>query len=249
MTELSLAFIGTGNAFVPEGMCWNGFVVNERILFEAPPSALMALRRTGLDPDAIDTVLISHHHGDHFLGLPMLLLQWKYFGRRSRVAIAGPAGTEEHARTITDLVYPGVFDSDLPVDWVTVRAGQTLGIAGKEIEVFGMMHDARLECLGFRLRLPAGTVAYTGDTALCRSVSTMARGADVLVAECTSLAEPSEIHMNLGDIGRLRSKLGDRPPILLTHLTRSIPEPGIPGVQAAEDFKRFHFPKGVTTGE
>jgi len=242
VTSLSLAFIGTGNAFVPEGMCWNGFIAADRLLFEAPPSALMAVRRMGLDPDAIDTVLISHHHGDHFLGLPMLLLHWKYFGRRSRVTVAGPAGTMEHARTITDLVYPGVFDEDLPVDWVTVRAGERLALRGTEVEAFAMKHDTRLDCLGFRASLEEGTVGYTGDTAFCDSVPALARGADLLVAECTSVADPSEIHMNLGDIRRLRETLGPAPPILLTHLTRSIPDPGIAGVRAAEDFAVYRFP-------
>ena len=42
----------TGNAFVREGACWNGFVANGRYLFEAPPQALMSLNRLGIDPNA-----------------------------------------------------------------------------------------------------------------------------------------------------------------------------------------------------
>lgn len=39
MPELEFTFIGTGNAFVPGGLCWNGFLVDRRVLFEAPPQA------------------------------------------------------------------------------------------------------------------------------------------------------------------------------------------------------------------
>lgn len=37
MADLDLRFIGTGNAFAPGGLCWNGFVLEGRYLFEAPP--------------------------------------------------------------------------------------------------------------------------------------------------------------------------------------------------------------------
>lgn len=30
MNELEFAFIGTGNAWVAEGQCWNGFLVNDK---------------------------------------------------------------------------------------------------------------------------------------------------------------------------------------------------------------------------
>ncbi len=89
MAGLELTFIGSGNAFVREGACWNGFVANGRYLFEAPPQALMALNRLGIDPNAIDAVVLSHHHGDHLLGLPFLLLHWKYLGRTTPVTVIG----------------------------------------------------------------------------------------------------------------------------------------------------------------
>lgn len=98
MADLELTFIGSGNAFVREGACWNGFVANGRYLFEAPPQALMSLNRLGIDPNAIDAVVLSHHHGDHLLGLPFLLLHWKYLGRTTPVTVIGPPETEDVVR-------------------------------------------------------------------------------------------------------------------------------------------------------
>jgi len=34
---MEIKFIGTSNAFASGGLCWNGFVVDDRILFETPP--------------------------------------------------------------------------------------------------------------------------------------------------------------------------------------------------------------------
>ena len=40
---MEIKFIGTSNAFASGGLCWNGFVVDDRILFETPPQVLMSL--------------------------------------------------------------------------------------------------------------------------------------------------------------------------------------------------------------
>ena len=46
-----------------------------------------------MDPRAIDAVLISHLHGDHFGGLPLLLLDATLRPRTRPLVIAGPAAT------------------------------------------------------------------------------------------------------------------------------------------------------------
>src|SRR5215208_6177821 len=78
-SPLDLLFIGAGNAFA-DARCWSGFLLNGRYLFDAPPSALYALKRGNADLDALDVILVSHFHGDHFFGLPFLLLEYAYPG-------------------------------------------------------------------------------------------------------------------------------------------------------------------------
>lgn len=242
MKELTLSFIGTANAFTPHGLCWNGFVANGRVLFEAPPSALMALRLVDIGPASIDTVLISHHHGDHFLGLPLLLLQWKYSERDRPINIVGPVGTYEKAKTITDMVFPGVVSSELPVEWMEMSAGDQIQLPDLYIEAFPVKHDTRLNCLGFRTRVDGRSVGYTGDSAFCDSLVDLGRGVEVLVAECTSIERPSDVHMNLrDDISRLRAELSAETEILLTHLGEPIPDPGMKGVRVADDLALYHF--------
>ena len=73
---LDLSFIGSGNAFA-DSRCWSGFLANGRALFDAPPSALYGLKRARAAVDRIDVVLLSHFHGDHYFGLPFLLLEYR----------------------------------------------------------------------------------------------------------------------------------------------------------------------------
>ena len=137
MNELEFAFIGTGNAWVSEGQCWNGFLVNDKYLFETPPSAFMALQKMGTALNDIEAVVLSHHHGDHFLGLPFLLLYWKHFGRTKPVDIIGPPETELIAHMISDRTYSGIFETKYDLNWVVAQPGKRIVSGGyKEITVW-----------------------------------------------------------------------------------------------------------------
>ena len=239
---LDLTFIGTGNAFAQGGLCWNGFLANGRYLFEAPPQALMALHRVGADPNAVEAVVLSHHHGDHFLGLPLLLLHWKHRGRETPVTIVGPPETERLAREIGGTVYPGLFEGDFGIEWRELRGGDSATVGGLAVEAAAVEHDDRLSLnLGYHARLDGERFAYTGDTRRCEAVMDLARGADVLVAECASRDVPIPIHMNLvDDIPEVHAALSPSARLLLTHVTPDV-ETDLPRTEVAQDYATYRF--------
>lgn len=238
MATVELFFIGSGNAFAPGGLCWNGFVVNRRYLIEAPPQALMALNRAGVDPNAIETVVISHHHGDHCLGLPFLLLHWKYRGRSTPVNIVGPPGTRELIERIGSAVFPGLFESAVELHWHELKPGDEGRFGDVQLRALPMKHDERLaHNLGYQLGVGGRRIAYTGDTAWCDSLEEMARWAEVLVSECASRDERIPIHLNLvDDMPRLRAAMPRESLLVLTHLDASIRDCDLPGTVVARDF-------------
>lgn len=243
MRTLDLHFIGSGNAFAPGGLCWNGFLVNGRFLFEAPPQALMALNRFGRDPNRIEAVVISHHHGDHFLGLPFLLLHWKYRQRRTPAHIVGPPGTRELASAIAERVFPGIFESEVELIWHELRPGEQVSVGGATFEAYPMQHDERLQYnLGYLAVVEGRRLAYTGDTAWCDAVEELAAAAEVFVAECASRDQRIPIHMNLvDDMPRLRAKLSPTTPLVLTHLDADIRDTELPNSFVARDDAHFVF--------
>jgi ribonuclease BN (tRNA processing enzyme) len=241
MSHLDVAFIGTGNAFAPGGLCWNGFVVDGRFLFEAPPQALQSLNRMGLDPNDLDAVILSHHHGDHFLGLPFILLHWKYFGRSRPAAVIGPPGTRDLATTIGRSVYPGLFDITYDLQWVELGDGETAEAAGMRIVARRVEHDHRLSLnLGYTCRLGDRTFSYTGDTGFCEAVIDMARESELLIAECSSVDERVPIHLNLvDDIPRVRDAMQPGSQLILTHLTPAVSAGHLPKTVDARDLERY----------
>jgi ribonuclease BN (tRNA processing enzyme) len=243
VNELRLSFVGTGNAFAPGGLCWNGFVLNERFLFEAPPQALQSLNRMGMDPNELDAVILSHHHGDHFLGLPFLLLHWKYFGRTRPVVIVGPPGTEELAMSIAESVYPGIREMKFEVDWREVNAGDATRLGELELQALPVKHDERLSAtLGFTASFRQRNLAYTGDSAMCDAVLEMARHAEVLVTECASVSDRVPVHMNLvDDMPVLRAAMKPEAELVLTHLDVGMSADGLPRARIAEDLATYRF--------
>jgi len=73
---VQLQFIGSGDAFGSGGRnntCFHVVGENVNLLIDCGASSLPALKRAGISREAIDLILITHFHGDHFAGLPFFL--------------------------------------------------------------------------------------------------------------------------------------------------------------------------------
>ncbi len=243
MADLEFQFIGTGNAFAPGGLCWNGFLLNRRYLFEAPPQALQTLNSLKFKANDIDAVVLSHHHGDHFLGLPFLILEWKYSRRGRPIRIIGPVGTKELAHDIFSKVYPGLFEGSLEIEWEEVAAGGRTTLGDLELEAHPVLHDHRLSAtLGFAASAGGRKFAYTGDSAMCDAVLDLARHGEVLISECASRADRVPVHMNLvDDMPKLRAAMDPEATLLLTHLGANIDPEGLAKTTLAKDFETYRF--------
>src|SRR2546426_9377789 len=90
--------LGSGDAFGSGGRLHSAYLVEtprHTFLLDCGPTILQAFKQTGRDPGAVDFVLLSHLHGDHFGGLPFLFMEYRFEEPRSRpLAVHGPPGTE-----------------------------------------------------------------------------------------------------------------------------------------------------------
>src|SRR5690348_6016569 len=108
--DMKLTVIGCGDAFGSGGRSNTCFMVEEggcTILLDCGASAPVALKARNVDLNTIDGVVLSHLHGDHFGGLPFLLLDWQFHQRRERpLTIAGPPGTRERLDAACEVFFP-----------------------------------------------------------------------------------------------------------------------------------------------
>jgi ribonuclease BN (tRNA processing enzyme) len=252
--SLDLLFVGSSNAFADTG-CWSGFLMNGRYLFDAPPSALYGLKHAGADLNALDVILVSHFHGDHFFGLPFLLLEYAYAtgeagrtARRTRdLTIVGPPGVEDKVESLTALAYPNLVQKDLGFTrrYIEMEPGCAREAAGLRIEAARMNHavDSLPLCLGYRVECDGRRLAYTGDTAWTETLLELGHRAEVFVTDCTypnGFDRPE--HLSLDEVALLRGKLDERTAIILTHLGHDQQPVNLPRTYRASDLMRFTVP-------
>ncbi len=242
---LELCFLGSGNAFTPGGRYWSSFLLNGRYLFDAPPTLLPHLKRLDVPLTDIRTVFISHFHGDHFLGLPFLLLEYLHMTpRREDLYIVGPPGVEEMIERLADMAFPNLSHADAGYQrrYLEVETGRQQTVDDLSFQAFPMNHaGGKLACFGYKLRLADKVLAYTGDTDLCDELFLLAEGADVLVLDCNYSQGKGPDHLSFGDVPDIRRRLPPSTTIILTHLEAEPDVSGLEGVLVAQDFATFRF--------
>ena len=129
MSGVDVRFLGTGDAFGSGGRLHSAALVRSAggsLLVDCGPSTLAALRRAALDPNAVDAIVLTHLHGDHFGGVPFLLMDAHYATGRTRpLLIAGPAGVEAAVARAHEVLFPGSGALPSAVSGRHTRSGAT----------------------------------------------------------------------------------------------------------------------------
>lgn len=238
---LDLLFLGSGNAFA-QGRYWSSFLLNGRYLFDCSPVVLPHLKKCGVVLEEIEAVFISHFHGDHWFGLPFLLLEYAEMGqRRKDLHIIGPPGIEERVRVVTGAGFPSVLQKKLSYQQVyrELRDGLEGEVAGLRFLARAVEHVEDFPCFGFRVETGGRTLAYSGDSLLCDALVELAAGADVFVVECSCWEGACGPHLGPDDVRQLRKRLGPKPAFVLTHLEAGERDLGIENALVATDLACF----------
>ena len=103
---MKIKILGNGGA-INDGLPYNSFLIEDRYLIETPPDIMNSLFREKIDLSGIRLIYISHFHGDHFFGLPLLLLRL-FFNSinkqiKDKMLILGPMEIKSKTREICKL--------------------------------------------------------------------------------------------------------------------------------------------------
>src|SRR5687767_4551445 len=108
---MRLQFIGSGDAFGSGGRfntCFHLTGTRTSALIDCGASSLPAMKRLGIDRNAVDVILLTHFHADHFGGVPFFVLDAQLVARRTRpLLIAGPPGLPGWFERAMAVAFPG----------------------------------------------------------------------------------------------------------------------------------------------
>jgi ribonuclease Z len=195
-----------------------------RWLVDCGPGIVRRLSESDLYIGAIEHVFLTHQHGDHLLGVPMLNNARWDLGNHAHLTIHGPASALAAVRRVTHAVFPDhrarlrksvsfhVHSTALPV--TDERIGAVL------VRSAPARHS--VPAVAYRFDLSEGAVVFSGDTAPSETIAELARGADLLIHDATfsgsreaGTNEPD--HSTPRDAGHVADRAGVRS-LALVHL-------------------------------
>jgi ribonuclease BN (tRNA processing enzyme) len=220
-----VTFLGSGDAFGSGGRLQTCVLVEDgdwRCLIDCGATTLIGLKAAGIDPASVDAIIVSHLHGDHFGGLPFLLLDAQLNSKRSRpLWLLGHEDLEPRLRAAMDVLFPG---SQRALDVVDVRfvglaSGRVTKLGLASIEVFDVNHFCGSPPFAVRLTTPSGkVVAYSGDTEWTDALIGAARDADLFIAETYFYEKPIKWHLSYSTLAENLARLDARR-VIGTHMS------------------------------
>ena len=166
---MQLQFIGCGDALGSGGRSNTCFhVTGERVnfLIDCGASSLPALKRFGVVRHAIDLILITHFHGDHFGGLPFLLLDAQFTRRARPLVIAGPQGIETRLRQAMEVMFEHSSKTQqrFELSVVALAPEETRSFGGVAVSPTPSCTESGGPFLAYRIEAEGRVISYSADT-------------------------------------------------------------------------------------
>src|SRR6266487_3943760 len=167
---MRVRFAGSGDAFGSGGRwqtCIHLAADRQVLLVDCGATSLVALKAQGLDPNAVGAVAVTHLHGDHFGGLPFLILDGQFSRRSAPLLVAGPPGTRTRLAEAMETLFPGSSRARrrFPVEGTELApAGTPAEPGAATVRGWQFEHACGAPPLALQVQLGGLRFAYSGDT-------------------------------------------------------------------------------------
>ena len=238
---MHLQFVGTGDAFGSGGRfntCFHVAGHEFNFLIDCGASSLVAMKRLGIDCNAIDLIILTHYHADHCGGVPFFVLNSQFLARRTRpLTIAGPPPVKEWFAHQMEAAFVGVLRTErkFELSLVELTPERPWRFRNAEIQPFQVPHVAPPESsYGYRINVDGKVLGISGDTEWTERLIDIGRDADLFVSEAYVYDGP--VHMHLA-YRQLVEKLPLIRPkrLIITHMSEAMLSRGDIAHETAHD--------------
>jgi ribonuclease BN (tRNA processing enzyme) len=223
MSTVAITFLGSGDAFGSGGRLQACLLVESgptRFLIDCGPSALAAMKMHHIDPATIRNILISHLHGDHFGGIPFLLLDGHFSKRREPLRVVGPTGTQERVRGALEVLFPRSSQTQwkFGLEFVDLSVNQPTLVDSLVVTAAEVIHPCGAPPYALRVEVDGKSIAYSGDTEWTDALVGIVHGADVFICEAYTFEKKTRYHLDYSSLVARRAELGCGR-LVITHMS------------------------------
>jgi ribonuclease BN (tRNA processing enzyme) len=219
---MRIQFLGSGDAFGSGGRLQTCILLHAdgtRILVDCGTTALIAMRRFGVDPNDLRAIVLTHLHGDHFGGIPFVILDGQLVSKRTAsLLIAGPPSTRERLSQAMEVLFPGssTVQRGFPVEVVSLQPGRSQNIGSLTVTPHLVSHASGAPAFALRFESAGKVIVYSGDTEWTEALAVAGQGADLFIAEAYFYDKPIRYHLDYATLVAQLPKFNPKR-VVLTH--------------------------------
>jgi len=231
---LTVTVLGCDASYPSPGGACSGYLVESgrtRLWLDAGTGTMASL---GSTVDAVDGVVLTHAHPDHWTDVLVYHHLVKYYRPRSSVPVWSPARVRELVEAVNGELSP--------LSWTVVD--ETSKVTCGDLSISFSRTDHGPETLAVRIDGGGVAVAYSADTGPAWSMSSLGGGIGLALVEATLDAEHEGVvqHLSGRQAGAMAEEAGARA-LVLTHI-----DPGVSGTEQLEAAKAvFRGPVSLAT--
>ena len=194
------------------------------VLVDCGSSSMVAIRKWGVDPNGISTVLVSHLHGDHFGGLPFFLLDAQLVSRRTApLTLAGPPGFRDRLMIIMEAMFAGStkVERKFTLEIRELELHEKVKIGGLAVTPYLMKHYSGAPSYALRIETEGKVLTYSGDTEWVEELIPAGRNADLFICEAYFFDKVMKYHIDYSTLARHLPEIGAKRTIV-THMSAEL---------------------------
>ena len=187
----SLHFVGTGSCTPAASNDTTCFVLNDRVLIDCGWCAAMSLLQSGRSALDLETVLITHCHHDHYMGLASVFfyrrMQQAQLESEEELRVFGPnediERVVERARMYLQMDRFSAVQTTPEV--IPVQPGEGFELGELQVRTAPTRHAVQGMAYHFTDTRTGATIGISGDTAYVPELADFFHEVDVLVMEAS----------------------------------------------------------------
>jgi len=218
INKIKVRLLGSGTILTGGGQACSSTLIEtsrEKILVDCGPGSLLQLKKSGIQPEQIDFVFLTHFHPDHVADLiPFIFfLANSRIQEKGSVQIWGPAGLKSLMDGFRQ-IYGNWLDS--PQVAINELSESVLQFPAFSVKWLKVLHNA--ESVGYRFNLKQKIISFSGDSGYCPELIDLCRQADLAVLECSYPDEKETPgHLTPGKVGQIGLQ-AEIKHLIITHL-------------------------------